>query len=181
MVFNYKKSSYTTRAHLQTLQPDAYFKKNSQNMPILETQEEQNATKYYLDGFHLDLDEEYSGTPSTPRLATKDKVFITKDSKVKEFRSSNTEEEKFKIQYAKSDNQIIQEDAILSSRTISSSKSLETKSSPIESTTVHHINPANHDYRNTLNLDHDQKSPFTKGKFTDFPQNKSETIEIPRY
>jgi len=178
MVFNYKKSSYSTRAHLQTLQPDAYFKKNSQNMPILETQEEQNATKYYLDGFQLDLDEEYSGTPSTPRLATKDKVFITKDSKVKEFRSSNTEEEKYKIQYAKSDNQI-QEDAILSSRTISSSKSLETKSSPIESTTVQ-INPANNDFRNTLNLDHDQKSPFTKGKFTDFTKSKSETVQIPR-
>lgn len=172
-VFNYKKSSYTTRAHLQTLQPDAYFKKNSQNMPILETQEEQNATKYYLDGFQLDLDEEYSGTPSTPRLATKDKVFITKDSKVKEFRSAFTEEEKNKIQYAKSDN-YIQEEAILSSRTISSSKSLETKSSPNEMTTTAHLGYANnHEVLANLNLNHDEKSPFTKDKFFNYTKSKS--------
>lgn len=50
-------------------------------MPILETQEEQNSTKYYLDGFKLDLDEEYSACPNTPRLATKDKAFISRTTK----------------------------------------------------------------------------------------------------
>ena len=147
-------------------------------MPILETQEEQNATKYYLDGFQLDLDEEYSGTPSTPRLATKDKVFITKDSKVKEFRSACTEEEKHKrIQYAKSDNHL-QEELILSSRTISSSKSLETKSSPNEMTTGNLGNVANHEVLANLNLNHDQKTPFTKWKFSDFTKSKSANVHV---
>ena len=56
-------------------------------MPILETKEEQDATKYYLDGFCLELDEEYSSHPSTPRLATRDKAFLSQESKISKLRS----------------------------------------------------------------------------------------------
>lgn len=78
ILFSVKKNP---NSNGNTLSPDDYLKRNANNMPILETQEEQNSTKYYLDGFKLDLDEEYSGQPNTPRLATKDKAFISRPSK----------------------------------------------------------------------------------------------------
>lgn len=133
ILFNQKKRpAHVTKALVQQLQPDDYFKKNFQNMPILETQEEQNATKYYLDGFQLELDEEYSSCPTTPRLATKDKVYISKNSKIEKFRPSTTEEVKMD-----SKQEIpIKEKTASSSESIDSVRSAEESKLPMRSVPV---------------------------------------------
>jgi len=155
----------------QSFQPDAYLKKNFQNQPILETQEEQNATKYYLDGFQLELDEEYSGCPTTPKLATKDKVYIPKDSKVEQFRSIVTEEEKHSLKTDRPEG-YVKERGVFSPRSVISVKSAEETYDPPPQE-----NPMkeNKEVLSSLHLNHDDKSPFNKKKeYFDIVKSKSE-------
>jgi len=167
---NKKKPPHVTKGLLQSMQPDAYLKKNFQNMPILETQEEQNATKYLPDGFLLELDEEYAGCPTTPKLATKDKVYIPKDSKVEQFRSIVTEEEKHGLKTEKPEPIFVKERRSPSPKCLIRVKSAEEPSMPQEIPTK-----IDKEVLTSLHLNHDNKSPFNKKKeYFDLTKSKSE-------